>query len=77
MPTKKRGKYNSKQNIILLLYNVRDLQKKYWKIKILNLSNPSICSSAFVRREEKNTNTVLMPFLYRKNKVKNLNFYSV
>ena len=27
MPTKKRGKYNSKQNIVLLLYNARDLQK--------------------------------------------------
>ena len=42
MSTKKRGKYNGKQHIILLLYNARDLQKKYWKMKILGLSNPSI-----------------------------------
>ena len=27
MSTKKRGKYNSRQTTILLLYNARDLQK--------------------------------------------------
>ena len=81
MSTNKRGKYNSKQNIILLLYNFEDLEKKYCKIKIVGLSNSSIIHPKDmwqrICKKKRKQNTILMPFLYKRHKVRNLDFYLV